>query len=238
MGDFGGLGLEVLDEGVGGEVGQERGEVEGEGTFLGVTAATFATAATSTTTAVAASVWRRVVVLGLLILVGSDLCWIGSIRVSHHGIRRARLLLLLLRGLRSVRGRGRGGLLLGSLSSVTLLLLLLLPWATFVARVCPVGPSKGTSPWVRRRAMRRSTVRAVGWTVRRSMRRSSTGSMTAARAVVGRASGTGVGRLEEGEAPQELRRGAMIGASVVRVEVADEVPEGIGMLVSHDDGVT
>jgi hypothetical protein len=114
--------LDVLNEGVGGEVVEEGGEVEGVRAALGVlaTALTITTAASSTATAVAASIWWRVVVgLRLLVLIWSDLSWVRSVRVSHHSIGRAWLLLLL--DLLGVVGGSGGSRLLGRLSVVRLL---------------------------------------------------------------------------------------------------------------------
>lgn len=99
---------------------------------MGVIVVIFVIVVISIMMVVVVSVWRRVVVFGLFIFVGSDFCWIGSIRVFYYGIRRVRFFFFLLRGLCSVRGRGRGGLLFGSLSSVIFLLLLLLLWVIFV----------------------------------------------------------------------------------------------------------
>jgi hypothetical protein len=215
------------------------------------TALTITAATTSTTTAMAASIWWRVVAgLRLFVLIWSDFCWVRSVRVSHHGIRRAWLLLLL--DLLGVVGGSGSSTLLGRLSVVRLLSLwgLLKPRSASMAGVAPVSPCEGTGPGVGWRTARGAARRAVV-----------TMSVTTTGSVVGRATGTVMGRtsrtsrtvarwasgedlsrVEEREASEELGRRSVVvvsihaGTSIIGVEVADEVPKRVRLMVSHDGG--
>jgi hypothetical protein len=111
-----------------------------------------------------------------------------------------------------------------------------------MAGVTPVGPSEGTGPGVGWRTARGAARRAVV-----------TMSVTATGAVMGRTSrtsrtvarwtsGEGLSRVEEREASEELGRRSVVavsihaGTSIIGVEVADEVPKRVRLLVSHDGG--
>lgn len=87
------MSLEILDDWMRGEVGQQGGEIEGEGVLLLATLTV-----TTGTTALTTGVWRRavaavvvgggIVVCLIVTLIGCDDSRIRSLAVDSHGVRR------------------------------------------------------------------------------------------------------------------------------------------------------